>query len=179
MPLILRVHNLNIVKLWVDTSYAMHPYCHIHAGATISLWWLLVARRSKRQNLNSRSSTEAELIGSDDVIPAFLCSRSFIEAQGFKVEEAVLYQDNLSAMLLENIGILSSRNRTKHICTRYFLIKDIIAMGVLKVKYWPMGVILAVHFTKPLQGTYFPKFRAEIHGILEETPDTYLVWDRP
>ena len=46
-----------------------------------------------------------------------------------------MYQDNLSAMLLENNGIVSSRNQTKHIRTRYFLIKDIIAMVGLKVKY--------------------------------------------
>ena len=34
-------------------------------------------------------------------------------------------------------------------------------------------------FTKPLQGTEFRKFRAEIQEIPEDTPDTNLGWDRP
>ena len=73
-----------------------------------------------------------------------------------------MYQDNLSTMLLENNGILLSDNRTKHIFVRYFLIKDRIAMADLKVKYCPTGKMLDEHFTKPLQGTAFWKFRDEI-----------------
>ena len=52
-------------------------------------------------------------------------------------------KDNLSAMLLDNNGILSSVNQKKHICVRYFLIKYRIAMGVMKVKYCLKGKILA------------------------------------
>ena len=48
MPLILRVDNLNIVKLWVDASYAMHPDFRSHAGATMSIGWVSVARMSKK-----------------------------------------------------------------------------------------------------------------------------------
>ena len=35
------------------------------------------------------------------------------------------------------------------------------------------------HYTKPLKGNAFQKFRSEIQGIPEDTPDTDLVWDRP
>ena len=55
-----------------------------------------------------------ELIGEDKMISAFPWSKYFIEAQGLKVEDLVMYQDNLRAMLLENIGRLSSGNQTKH-----------------------------------------------------------------
>ena len=89
-----------------------------------------------------------------------------------------MYQEKLSAMLLKNNGRLSSGNRTKHTCIRYFLIKDIIAMGVLRVKYFPTGEMLSGYFTKPLQGYAFRKFRVEIQGIPEDTPYTYLGWDR-
>ena len=61
---------------------------------------------SKRHKLNPRISTEAELMGADNVIPEFLWSRYFIEAQGFEVKDTVMYQDNLSAMLIENNGRL-------------------------------------------------------------------------
>ena len=63
-----------------------------------------------------------------------------------------MYQDNLSAMLLENNGILLSDNWTKHIFVRYFLIKDRIAMGDLKVKYCPTGKILDNHLKKNCKG---------------------------
>ena len=62
-----------------------------------------------------------------------------------------MYQYNLRSMLLDNNGILSSFNWKKHINIIYFLIKDIIEMGELKVKYCLTGKILSGHFTKLLQ----------------------------
>jgi hypothetical protein len=41
-------------------------------------------------------------------------TRYFIEEQGFKMEESILNQDNLSAMLLETNGRESSSKQTKH-----------------------------------------------------------------
>ena len=73
------------------------------------------------------------------MLPTFLRLIYFIEAQGFEVEEEIMYQGNLSAILLKNNGILSSGNRTKHIHVRLFLIKDRISMGYLKVKYFLTG----------------------------------------
>ena len=69
-----------------------------------------------------------------------------------------MYQDNLIAMLLENNGRLSSVNWMKHIRVRYFLIKGRIAMGDLKVKYFPTGEMLDGHFTRPLQGAALQNF---------------------
>ena len=80
-----------------------------------------------------------------------------------------MYQEKLRAMCLNNIGTLSSGNRTKQIHVRYFMIKDIIAMRYLKVKYCSAGKILALRLTKKLEGTEFHKIQAEIQGILEDT----------
>ena len=60
-----------------------------------------------------------------------------------------------------------------------FIIKDMIIMGDLKVKYLLTGKMLSIHFTKPFQWSAFWKFRSKIQGILEDTPETDLVWDRP
>ena len=56
---------------------------------------------SKRQTVNSICSKEAELIGADNVLPAFLWLRYFIDAQELNVKEAVIYQDNHSDVLLD------------------------------------------------------------------------------
>ena len=37
MLLILRVDNLNIVKWWVEASYAMHPDCKSHWGNNVPM----------------------------------------------------------------------------------------------------------------------------------------------
>ena len=108
---------------------------------------------------------EVELIGADNVLHIFLCSRYFIEAQGLEVQEAVVYQEGLSSIILQNNGILSSGNRTKHIHIIHFLIKDRIVMGDIKVKYFLTGEISAGYFTKPLQWSTFHKSIAEIQGI--------------
>ena len=101
----------------------------------------------------------------------------FIDDQGFQVKEAVMYQENQSTILLDNNDRLSSGNWTKNIRVRYFLIKDRIAMGDMKVKYYPMGNMLASHLTKSLQVYNFHRFRAEIQGNLDYTPSIDLVWN--
>ena len=75
-------------------------------------------------------------------------------------------------MLLNNNGILSSDNQTKHKPVRYFLSKDIISIGYLKVKYFPTGEIFSDHVTKPSQGDVLWKFLSDVQEILEVTPDT-------
>ena len=51
------------------------------------------------------------MVGAGNVLPAFLCLRYFIESQGLEVEEAVMYQNNLSDVLLKNNGRLSSEKQ--------------------------------------------------------------------
>ena len=73
---------------------------------------------SKKQKLNKKISTKAEPIGADDVMPQMLWTRYFLKAQGYGTGENILYQDNLSAMLLEKNGNKSSiKKRNISTCT--------------------------------------------------------------
>jgi hypothetical protein len=177
MPLVLRAGILNIIKWWVDASFATHDDCKGHTDATMSLGKGPIIRMSKKQNINTRSSTESELVIADDASPAMMWTRYFVEAQGFNVEEYVLFQDNLSTMLLERNGKKSSSKRTKHIKIQYFFIKDRVARNELTIKHCPTAEILADHLTKPLQGASFKKFRAEIQGISADVSDADLGWE--
>ena len=69
----------------------------------------------------------------------------------------MVYQDNQSAMLLENNGRGSSSKRTRHINIRYFFVTDRIKEGEMRVEYCPTGDMVADYFTKPLQGSLFRK----------------------
>jgi hypothetical protein len=112
-----------------------------------------------------------------EVLPQILWSRYFLEAQGYGVEESVVYQDNQSAMLLAKNGRGSSSKRTRHINVRYFFVADRIASKEVKVEYCPTGDMVADYFTKPLQGTLFCKFRDFIMNI-DTLPTSARLEDR-
>ena len=63
-------------------------------------------------------------MGVNDYLPNIIWARMFPEAQGFLIEENILYQDNQSAIKIEENGKRSSGQKTKHFDTRYFWIKD-------------------------------------------------------
>ena len=86
-------------------------------------------------------------------------------AQGYPVQDNVLYQDNRSAMLLAKNGRASSTKRTKHINVRYFFITDKIAKNKVTDKWCPTGDMVGNYMTKPLQGAMFKKFRDLIMGV--------------
>ena len=62
-------------------------------------------------------------------------------------------------MLLANNGLGSSEKRTHHINLRYFFVTNQIPNKELRVEYCPIGDMIADIFTKPLQGTLFPRLR--------------------
>ena len=120
---------------------------------------------SKKQKLNTKSSTEAELVGADEVLNDVLWMRNFLVAQGYPSEQTVLCQDNTSAILLEKNGRESAGKRSHHVDIRYFFIKDCIDKGKLNVEYCPTNEMVADFFTKPLQGIKFNKFRKAIMNL--------------
>ena len=120
---------------------------------------------SLRQKLNTKSSTEAELVGVSDLMPMILWTRYFLEAQGYTVNGSEVYQDNQSAMLLEKNGTASSGKGTRHINIRYFFVADRVKTGEVAIKYCHTDEMTGDFFTKPLQGSKFRKFRDRILNL--------------
>ena len=54
------------VYAYVDASYAVHPDMKSHTGCVISLVMGHIYAKSSTQKLNTKSSTEAELVGRSD-----------------------------------------------------------------------------------------------------------------
>mmetsp|Transcript_26671 Transcript_26671/g.56142 ORF Transcript_26671/g.56142 Transcript_26671/m.56142 type:complete len:625 (+) Transcript_26671:3224-5098(+) len=104
LPLVLEVYDLKHLKWWIDTSFAVHPDFRLHSGGAFSLGKGVVTGGSKKQKINTRSSTEAELVGVDDFSGQILWTNYFIQAQGYRVKETTFFQDNQSAILLEKMG---------------------------------------------------------------------------
>ena len=100
LPLILSCDSSNIIRWWVDASFGVHPNLQSHTGATISMGRGSIFSFSTKQKINTRSSTEAELVGVNDAMGLVLWTRLFLEAQGYEIDDNIVYQDNESTMLL-------------------------------------------------------------------------------
>jgi hypothetical protein len=75
---------------------------------------------STKQKLNTKSSTESELVGIDNMVPIILWTRYFLLSQGTGVIENLLLQDNKSSILPERNGKASSGKRMRHINIHYY-----------------------------------------------------------
>jgi hypothetical protein len=146
LDLRLSANNLNIVKWWVDASYAVHHDMRSHTGRTMSMGTGAIYSTSKKQKLNTKSSTKAEVVGVNDVLPQALWTRYFIEAHGYGVS-IILNQDNQSTIKLSENGKASSGQGTRHINIRYFFITGRIARKEVAIQYCPTKEMVADYFT--------------------------------
>jgi Reverse transcriptase (RNA-dependent DNA polymerase) len=160
----LSAENLGIVKWYVDTSFAVHDDYKSHTGATMLMGSGAIQSISRKQKLNTKSSTHAELVGADDASTMILWTKLFMEAQGYPVKDNILYQDNKSTILLETNGVKSAGKMSRALNVRYFFLTDQVQKGNLRVEYCPTDEMVADFMTKPLQGQKFMKFRTAILG---------------
>lgn len=170
LPLILRADGSGIFKWYIDGSFAVHPNMRGHTGGGLTMGQGFPIVTSTKHKLNTRSSTEAEVVSVDDCMPSICWTRYFMLAQGYGVKESIIYQDNQSAMLLEKNGKASSSKRTKHVAIRFFFITDRIKKGEVSVTWCPTGDMIADFMTKPLQGAMFRRFRDLIMGVERVSP---------
>ena len=164
-PLILSADGSGVLMWYVDASFAVHPNMRSHTGGVFTMGRGFPINSSTKQKLNTRSSTESELVAVDDMMPIVLWTRYFLMSQGYGVTENLLLQDNKSSMLLERNGKASSSKRTRHINIRYFFITDRVNMKEVEIEWCPTKEMVADFMTKPLQGSHFRRLRDLIMGM--------------
>jgi hypothetical protein len=86
-----------------------------------------------------------------------------------------MYQDNMSAILLEKNGQKSAGKHSHHLNIRYFFITDMKEQGQLKIEYCPTDKMLGDYHTKPSHGTKMKSFRSQISNLVPRTSATQLV----
>ena len=162
--LTLGADSLDKLRTWVDASYAVHPDMRSHTGGIMSFGTGGFIPKSWKQKLNTKSSTEAELVGASDYLPNTIWVKMFLEAQGYKLNENYFEQDNESAIKLAKNGRMSAGPKSRHINIRHFWIKDRSKANDITIRHCPTLQMLADFLTKPLQGALFRKFRDVILG---------------
>ena len=124
LKLTLSAESLFLIIQWMDAFYGVHQYMKCHTGSLLSLGRGVILLKSTKQKIKSKNSTVADLVVTSKVLPQILWIRYFLEDQRVQVKECTLYQDNTSAIQIEKNGKTSSGQRTRHMNTRYFFIKD-------------------------------------------------------
>ena len=82
--------------------------------------WGVLLSKSQKQKLSTKSSTKGEKVGVSDYLPNVIWARMFLNEQGFEIEENILYQDNQSAIKIEENGKRSSEQKNKHMDISFF-----------------------------------------------------------
>ena len=75
MKLTITVDNLNSIKWWIDASDRTHMDMKGHTGYGMSF-----GRGAVKQKINTKSSTESELVGMDDALSRVIWGLYFTEA---------------------------------------------------------------------------------------------------
>ena len=161
MGTVLEVQDPPCVHAYVDASYAVHPDMKSHTGCVISLGKGPIYAKSNTQKLNTKSSTEAELVGLSDCSNQIIWTRNFLIQQGYVMQPAVMYQDNMSTIQLIKNG-RSNSEKTRHIDIRFFFMHDRINSGDVSSIYMNTKDMIADTLTKPLQGEPFRVLRDKL-----------------
>ena len=76
---------------------------------------------SRKHKLNVGSSTESELVSIAEVLGVMMWCKYFMEAQGYTIDNNLLYQDNKLTILLAKNGRKSAGKGSRHIHHRFSL----------------------------------------------------------
>ena len=82
------------ISAYVDASYAVHDDMRSQTGMAISLGQGTTMSNSTTQKLNTKSSTEAELVALSDAAGHIIWTRDYLIGQGYNIGPVNVKQDN-------------------------------------------------------------------------------------
>ena len=102
--LTLRAGSSGCLSWHCITAFALHDDFRSHTGSTFSMGDGAIISLSRKQGMNTRSSTKAEVAAADEIVSPMIQTSLFLKAQGYPVKENILYPDNKSVILHETNG---------------------------------------------------------------------------
>jgi hypothetical protein len=163
-PLVLGAKNNGMLMWYINALFAVHPNMRGHTGGGLTMERGFPMTASTKQELNTRSSTESELVDVNDMMPIIIWTRYFLLSQGYGIVENLLLQDNESSILLEQNRKALSSKCTRHINIQYLFITDWVNMKEISPHWCPTKEMVADYWTKPMLGSHFRKLRDYIMG---------------
>ena len=75
----MEANDLKVIKWLIDMFFVFVDDLKSHTSAVMTMGKGSVQALSKKQKLNTRSSTESKLVGVDDISTMILCTKPFLE----------------------------------------------------------------------------------------------------
>ena len=79
LPYIFSIDKSGNIKWYVDASFVVHKDMRVHTGGFMTMGTGGAYVQSRKQKLNTKSSTEAEIGVVDDVLTQVICTRYFLK----------------------------------------------------------------------------------------------------
>ena len=127
-------------------SHSTSGWAILYAGAVIGYG-------SKRQQSIALSSTEAEIMAASQAATEIMYFRGLLREFGHDLDPTTLYVDNQGAVELSKD--MKSCQRSRHIERRYLMVRELVALGEILVKYVPTDLNHSDVLTKPLDRSTF------------------------
>jgi hypothetical protein len=152
-----------VVEGFCDADWASQKHRHSISGFSFHYGVGAVSWSSKKQNLVSLSSTEAEYVAQTHAAKEGIWLRNFVsEIRGEEKKPVTISCDNQGAIALAKDNKYHAR--TKHIDLRYHFIREAVEDGKIKVKYIPTDDNVSDIFTKALPRPKFQRM-VELLGL--------------
>jgi hypothetical protein len=138
--------------VFTDASHMLHVDAKGHGGIIITYGGTIVACKSFKLKLMTKSSTDSEFVTVEESVPYVLWILVLMKDLELKVTKPIkLMQDNLSAIGIINNG--GSFSRSKHMIARQGFVKQHVDLGDITFVHCPGEVMPADMLTKPLGGS--------------------------
>ena len=151
---------------WIDASYSLHHDSRGHSGimATLGRNNAPIYVKSQKQKLNTRSSTESELVATDEGVLHLLWFILVMNFLGYPSLPVTVYQDNQSTIRVCQTG-QSKSGRLKHMVVRYNFIHSQQENNIITFKYIKSSDMLADILSKPVDNPTFLRLRKRMLNL--------------
>ena len=153
--MIIEIDEKGDVYIYIDGAHAVHDDAKGHSGLYVTMGRGGLINQSKKLGIVTISSTETEIVSTEERFPKCTWFRYFWLAQGDDVKEDILMQDNDSGILVQKNYPYSTRKGSKHIHIRYFFVVDKVKNKEVKIIYCLTDKMWADFSSKPTQGQIF------------------------
>ena len=92
------------IHRYIDASDQVHEDCWGQIGSLMTFGKGALTSSSNKMKCKTQSSTETESIALGDKLPDVLQTHYFVECQGYDIDECTIFQEKMSALLLEKNG---------------------------------------------------------------------------
>ena len=111
-------------------------------GMVARMYGIPILVKSKIQNMNAKSSTNAEIIALCDAVEELIYIRNLLEELGIKIDPIIQVDNQPAIDTMKNQKLVKGN---KHIMLRYHFVKDYVKKGMVKLKYVPSEEILRTY----------------------------------